>query len=258
MLEPAELAHVTAVFGVSEDQVRRDHLISHAIRALAQLNTPLVFFGGTALSRVWLTHPETSGRLSEDIDLYTSDRRSAAAVLHEGLPRLLRREFPRTIWDPALSEVRAVDPARLVTGDGIQVRIQLLSTTEHRELGAWPTEVRPVLMRYSDVPEVSFRVPTLTSFAAMKTVAWMDRAAARDLYDLAALARLGSLTVDVADLVREVTGWTVAPHAFARLTSLDWSLQLGHQTSDLPSAEQCLALVRASYADALGWHRDPE
>jgi hypothetical protein len=51
-----------------------------------------------------------------------------------------------------------------------------------------------VATRYSDVPEVSLTVPTLTAFAAMKTVAWMDRA-----------------------------------------------------------AEQCLAAVRAGYAEALGW-----
>ena len=52
-----------------------------------------------------------------------------------------------------------------MTRDGVQVRVQLLSTEEHRELAAWPTEVRTVMMRYSDVSEADLRVPTLTSFA---------------------------------------------------------------------------------------------
>ncbi len=55
MLEPDELADTAAAFGVAEDQVRRDHLISHLLFALAQLKLPVVFFGGTALAR---THPD--------------------------------------------------------------------------------------------------------------------------------------------------------------------------------------------------------
>jgi predicted nucleotidyltransferase component of viral defense system len=253
MLEPGELAHISAWFGVAEDQVRRDHLISHVLHAIAQLDLPVVFFGGTALARVWLTDPETSGRLSEDIDLYTDDRKAAAATLTERLPRLLRREFPGAAWDPALNAVRAVDPARLVTRDGIQVRIQLLSTAEHRELASWATETRSLIMRYSDVADASLRVPTLPSFAAMKSIAWMDRATARDLYDLAALARRGALTAEVGEVVHKVTGWRIAPHVFSRLPSFDWELQLAHQTHNLPTAQACLATVRSAYAKALGW-----
>lgn len=253
MLDPVELARVSAWFGVAEDQVRRDHLISHVLHAIAQLDLPVVFFGGTALARVWLTDPETSGRLSEDIDLYTDDRKAAATTLTQQLPRLLRREFPGTTWDPALDTVRAVDPARLVTRDGIQVRVQLLNTTGHRELASWATESRPLMMRYSDVADTSLRVPTLSSFAAMKSIAWMDRATARDLYDLAALARLGALTTEVGELVHKVTGWRIAPYVFARLPSFDWELQLAHQTHNLPTAQACLTTVRAAYSAALGW-----
>lgn len=133
------------------------------------------------------------------------------------------------------------------------MRIQLLNTVEHRELAMWPTEVRPLCMRYADVPGVSLRVPTLTSFGGMKTVAWMDRAAARDLYDLAALAQLGVLTAEVAALVRRITGWAVAPYRFSTLPSFDWAVQLGHQTGNLPPAQDCLDAVRTAYGEALGW-----
>jgi hypothetical protein len=90
----------------------------------------------------------------------------------------------------------------------------------------------------------------------MKTVAWMDRHAARDLFDLAGLARIGALTVEAANLVREVSGWRVAPHVFASLPILEWDVQLGHQTSRLPSAAECLDAVRDAYGQALAWDVD--
>jgi predicted nucleotidyltransferase component of viral defense system len=256
MLDPAELTDTATAFGVAEDQVKRDHLISHLLAALAGLAQPIVFFGGTALARTWLPDPTAGGRLSEDVDLYTADRKDVAKALEE-LPHLLRREFPGTRWEPAPADVRAIDPARLVTREGLQLRVQLLTTTEHRELAAWPTELEPIRMRYADVAPASLHVPTLTSFGGMKTVAWLDRAAARDLYDLAALARIGGLTADTAKLVREVTGWTVARHGFTRLPSFDWAVQLGHQTGTLPPAQHCLDLVRATYGAALGWDTEP-
>ncbi|MBC6450748.1 nucleotidyl transferase AbiEii/AbiGii toxin family protein [Actinokineospora xionganensis] len=86
---------------------------------------------------------------------------------------------------PALADVRPVEPASLRTADGLSVRVQLLDACQHHEFAAWPTERRLIEMRYSDIEPVELRVPTLASFARMKTVAWMDRGAARDLYDLA-------------------------------------------------------------------------
>ncbi|HKN52629.1 MAG TPA: nucleotidyl transferase AbiEii/AbiGii toxin family protein [Amycolatopsis sp.] len=232
--------------------MKRDHLISHILGALATMDLPIVFFGGTALARTWFPDPANGGRLSEDIDLYTPARRTTAEAL-QGLPRLLRREFPGSRWDPAPAEVRAIDPARIVTRDGLDVRVQVLSTAEHRELHGWPTERRSLSMRYADAPPAALEVPTRASFAAMKTVAWLDRAAARDLYDLAALAKAGCLNAEAARLVREVAGWTVARHGFTRLPPFDWTVQLGHQAGNLPPAQQCLRLVRAAYASALGW-----
>lgn len=37
MLDPQELSRTASAFGVAEEQVRRDHLISHVLAALAQL-----------------------------------------------------------------------------------------------------------------------------------------------------------------------------------------------------------------------------
>ncbi|MEV6608307.1 nucleotidyl transferase AbiEii/AbiGii toxin family protein [Kutzneria sp. NPDC051319] len=228
--------------------------------ALSTANVPVIFFGGTALARTFLTDPEIGARLSEDIDLCTEKRAEVAAELDERLPRLLRREFPGTTWDPPLRSGRAVEPGQLVTAEGLRVRVQVLDATKHGAFAQWPTAVRPVDPRYRDVSgRIDLAVPTLMSFAGMKTAAWMDRHAARDLYDLWGLALLGALTVEAADHVRRITGGTVAPYEFRSLpSSLDWEVQLAHQTRNLPSAQECLYRVREAYAAALGWPEPPD
>lgn len=80
---------VAAQFGVSTEQVERDHLISHVLAFLStSVEDQVQFIGGTALAR---THLPT-GRLSEDIDLIAiDDRKSVAASLDAALPRALSR-----------------------------------------------------------------------------------------------------------------------------------------------------------------------
>jgi predicted nucleotidyltransferase component of viral defense system len=256
MLDPDEAASVEAAYGVPASQVHLDHMISHILAAIAGLDLPLTFFGGTALARTHLADPAAGGRLSEDIDLYSSARREVAATLDEHLPRLLRREYPRARWDPPLSAVRAVAPGHLVSEDGLRVRIQLLdSQNSHQDLARWPTEIRTVHLRYTDTARsVQLRVPTLPAAAAMKTAAWIDRKAARDLYDLAGLARIGALTNEAATLFRHATGLRITPHMFDRLPASEWKTQLAHQTRDLPPAQYCLAEVREAYSLTLGWN----
>ncbi len=251
MLDPDELATVADRFGVADEQVVRDHFISHVLSGLTSLdNDELVFFGGTALARTHL--PE--GRLSEDVDLYVPSRTTAAAVIEERLPRALAREFPGTHWLVPLTGVRDVEPALLRAGDGTTVRVQLLSA---EGMFAWPTESGPLDVRYSDVVPATLRVPTLPAFTAMKTSAWADRHTERDLYDLNALAELDAIDRSAASLVAQATGVRVAPHMFDRLpTSLRWEEQLAHQLKELPDPYQCLRRVRDAYASALGWAGD--
>lgn len=256
MLSDAELARTAAQFGVAEDQVRRDHLISHLLRAIADADLPLVFFGGTALARTHLTDPAQGGRLSEDIDLHTSQRARLAAVLDQTLPRALRREFPGLAWDPALSRTRHLEPASLRTNDGLRVRVQLIDSDDHRELGLWPCERREAGLRYGDLPtSVTMSVPTLPAFVAMKTAAWLDRRTARDLYDLAALANIGAITPEAAGLYLRVTGLDVTRHHFDRAAGGDWQSQLGHQTLDPGTPEAALAAVTAAFGRVLGWEQ---
>lgn len=195
MLRTDELAAVAAAFGVSDAQVRRDHLISHLLAALSrEVRSQVVFFGGTALSRTHLPQ----GRLSEDVDLLAVGQRGpVAAVVETVLRDGVRREFGRLAWAPLLTSVRDVVPAVVRTQDGLAVRIQLLSPVGWP---LWPVEERDLVQRYSDAPAARLQVPTRGAFVAMKTTAWADRRAARDLYDLYLLAGLGAIDDSAREL----------------------------------------------------------
>ena len=97
-LDLDELQREVARFGVAEEQVRRDHLISHVLAAIsASCSEDVIFFGGTALSRTHLAH----SRLSEDIDLIaTTTRGVVLPKLVRAVERALLRTHGRTVWSP--------------------------------------------------------------------------------------------------------------------------------------------------------------
>lgn len=240
MLHASELHEVAERFGVSERQVRRDHLISHVLAALPDLAPDAVFFGGTALARTHLP----GGRLSEDIDLYARERGEVVRRLTADLPKALRREFPGAWWEPALDAVREPEPA-VLKYRALAVRIQVLDGHGYTD---WPTERRAVDVRYSDVRPTALHVPTRAAFVGMKVAAWAGRHTSRDLYDLWALARIGAVDEEAA--AAYVRGVGHRPHAylFDRLPADDWVTALAHQTAELPEAAEALRLVHESFA----------
>lgn len=249
MLDPVEAAAVAEEFGVSDEQVRRDHLLSHLLGVLARdLSEAVVFFGGTALARTHLP----DGRLSEDLDLLAvPPRKEIVAEVERLLASAVRREYGRLSWDPPLSAVRDVDPAVLRTPDGLTVRVQLLDPASHP---AWPTEPQPLVQRYTDAPPATLVVPTLPAFGASKTAAWHDRRAPRDLYDLWGLAGLGALDGTAATLFARLgpTGHPPRPWMFTDApTTADWTSQLAGQTRVAVGPLEALAVVREAWAAGL-------
>lgn len=245
-----DLRRETERFGVAEEQVRRDHLISHVLAAISvSCADDVVFFGGTALSRTHLVH----ARLSEDIDLLaTTPRSEVLPELVRAVDRGLMRTHGRPSWRPAFTG-RDVDPAVLSVA-GLQVRIQVLRGGFYAD---WPVERVELEQRYSDAPRATLTVPTLASFAGWKTAAWLDRRAPRDLYDLWALAERGALDADAAELFIRFGNTGGPPRAFMFATpptQESWVTSLGGQTALVVTADEALAAVRYSWAAALGEH----
>lgn len=174
---------------MSEVQVQRDHLVSHILHSLAGLDaeTGLIFFGGTALCRTWC--PEL--RLSEDVDLIISDYPDAAGRLQEHISRSVRQELPDLSWGPFDTWHQTLTTIASANGRTIKVQFVKPRLREDR-VPVGPTSVS---LRYSDLPAaVELIVPAAEGFATMKLMAWHQRQAARDLYDLAALADGGAIT----------------------------------------------------------------
>ncbi|KHO23779.1 hypothetical protein QQ44_16395 [Mycolicibacterium setense] len=240
---------VATQFGVSTEQVERDHLISHLLAFLSRkFGDRIHFIGGTALARTHL--PE--GRLSEDIDLIAvGSRKEVARDLDVALPRAVARTHGRITIEPALSSTADTLPVVLRPLDGNPVRLQLLSP---RDRVVWPTERRDLVQRYADAPPATLNVPTLPAFAASKTATWADRHAARDLWDLWALSELGAIDNTAAVLFRRYGPTNKAPgsYLFQRAPSpAEWHTQLAGQTKLTISAIEALDAVREAWQQAI-------
>jgi predicted nucleotidyltransferase component of viral defense system len=247
-LKADELDAVAAQFGVSIEQVERDHLISHLLAFLSsEFGNRVHFIGGTALARTHLPR----GRLSEDIDLIAvGNRRELAQDLDVALPRALARTHGRMTIEPVLSHTADTVPVLLRPSYGPAVQLQLLSS---RERIGWPTERRRLVQRYTDAPPAQLSVPTLPAFAASKTVTWADRRAARDLWDLWALSRLGAINAAAGRLFRQHGPTNRAPalHLFSQaLPEAEWQSQLAGQTRLTISANDALSAVRRAWGQA--------
>lgn len=238
-----DLDAVAAKFNVGEEQVKRDHLISHILGALTTMNgaDDLIFFGGTALSRTHLPNL----RLSEDIDLITrNNRRETAEAIQEAIGRGLQRSHGTVDWSPALTATSGSEAATLMTQDGTRVQIQLLSSEGYEN---WPTEKVPLIQRYADAPPASLTTFTPTAFAAVKTATWADRSAPRDLYDMWALGEHGYITPEAAALYRRYgpTGNNPAAHLFREAPSNEaWADALEHQANIQIGPQEALERVK--------------
>lgn len=244
MLTDDDRRRVKDLFGVDDDQVRRDHLISHALAALSSdMPDQLRFFGGTALSRSFLP----SGRLSEDLDLIAiGPRTEIAEIVTTTLTLRLSREFGRPTFAPSLAATRPEQPVTVAFPSGSIVQIQLLPEDHY---APWPFESVELEQRYSDAGPAVLQVPTLPAFIAWKTSAFIDRRASRDLWDLAALAAMGAYTSEAADLFSRLGIFTSPPteSVFPAAPSEEiWVRDLAHQTRlNISAAEARSAVLQA-------------
>ena len=186
-------------------------------------------------------------RLSEDIDLLVDDFRTAEKS-RQTVSKHLRRHFQDLAWVAAGSS-HDVETWMLATGS-IEVKVQF-ALWRHGWKEVVPCVQHPIELRYSDLaPTVDFVVPTGAGFAAMKVMAWMDRAAPRDLYDLAALAQAGHLNAEAIAVANRLSGFTptamsIGNVAMAKVEAA-WIDELGHQGTTERSPSQCMDLVRSA------------
>lgn len=243
-----EWAAVAERFGVDLEQVRRDHLVSHVLGAIAVgvRTDDVAFFGGTALSRTHLT----DARLSEDIDLIAlAPRPDVATRIEAAVRRGLARSHGRPIWRPTLAATSGSQPTTLTVEGAASIQVQLVSGEGY----LWPTEVRDIEQRYSDAPPARLRTLTAAGFAAAKLTAWIERRAPRDLYDLWAMSERGLIDAGALDAFLSHGPTGKGPGDWVFKTKTDeavWRRDLGHQTVLRVTAAEALAAVHDAWAAA--------
>jgi predicted nucleotidyltransferase component of viral defense system len=247
VIETSELQAWADRLGVATAQIRHDHLVSHLLATIPLLSARNVtFYGGTALCRTILD----GARVSEDIDLLHADPEQLLEDLASTVPRALRREFPRAAFEPA-TRTHDTWTTNLIAPEPLRVRLQVTRTAS---ADPWEFADAETSLRYSDLDEtVRLAVPTPDTFVAMKGVAWHDRHAPRDLYDLAGLARGGYIRPAAAQLMHAKASHGWIPAEFERLPRSvlrDWDAQLAHQVRTLPDpadlAREVLSAIAAS------------
>ena len=246
MLSDADRQHIKDIFGADDSQVERDHLISHALAAIsADLGERVMFYGGTALARSFLP----DGRLSEDIDLIAVEPRAQVAeALTRSFTRRLARDFGRPQFQATRFRSQDAGPVSVVFPSGPRIQVQLLPADHYP---AWPFESRELVQRYADAGPATLLLPCLDAFVAWKTVTFMDRRAPRDLWDLAALARLRPFTADAAELFTRFGPFRSPPSPLtipAAPSEAQWRHDLAHQTQLTMTAAAARSAVVAAWA----------
>ena len=205
------------------------------------------------LARTYLTDPRSGARLFRTSSV-RSRRRETAAHLDEQMPRWLRRAFPRTRWDPALSSVRSPIPATgyigTVTGFGPTARQRGDTTTR-----PWPVEQTPGSAAVPGPTRFcSIGSATLAAFAAMKT-ACMGRSTRRQGSLRSARSPVPvALTREAAELVKAATAVSVTRDSYYGRRD-PRTEQLAHQARLLPTAEEVSDQVRVLTTTASIGHR---
>jgi len=87
------------------------------------------------------------------------------------------------------------------------------------------------------------RTPTFDGFVAMKALAWFERRAPRDLFDLAGLAEVGPVTELARSTIEKILGHRLSNLMLKVSLSGDWRGELAHQTQSFGNEGQCLARV---------------
>ncbi len=249
MIDPEEIRRWSRERGMSESQVRKDHLISHLLQTLEGVDG-VVFFGGTALNRTFVH----GRRLSEDIDLFQVPSEPVAPETILTFMRVgTQREYPDLRIEPTGS--RGDVTSYGVTAESQIVQLQIVgSRSEHSR---YVTSMGDVALWYSDLPVATvLRIPTLESFVAMKCAAYEDRHAPRDLFDLGSLADIGAINAAAVEALADFRGsrptkWAYEPGTGP--TAEQWRAELAHQTGEPGDPDVVLARVRTALGVACEW-----
>ena len=242
MTSKAQITKVANRDGVDARVVERDYVLAHIVALISghDANNRLIFKGGTSLR---LLHVEDY-RYSADLDYSVIN--GSEAVGRDLIRAALDLPRPDTI--KSLSLDGDSDRISFVGPLGAERTIKLDLADD--ELVVY-TEARPLLRRWTDLPEIPIVAYTTLEITAEKLRCVIQRLQCRDLLDLDLLLGDQYLTEAVELFRRKATHKGLDPATFAerfekRVTEYEkrWERELGEYLGEVPHFDEVERNVR--------------
>lgn len=190
MIKPGEIQQKAREFGVRDQQIEKDYILSWILKGVSQheqLSKSIVFKGGTVLKKIYFS----GYRFSEDLDFTLLDDNITNERIFEWFKEAfeyIRDEanIPLDIIDNNEHEdgginfyISYVGP---LGGQGNNKRVKVdISRSEKLE---FEPILNPTFIDYSDLEDYSLLCYTLEEVLIEKLRSVMQRMAARDFYDI--------------------------------------------------------------------------
>ena len=185
MLTVEDVRRLAMRFGIPLGTVEKDYMMTSLLRHLSLLTDNLVFKGGTAIKKVYLS----TSRFSEDLDFTAIGRQRFERLLDEACAAT-GFELKNVVRGKKSFSANARFRGPLNFPNSFIIEISM------RERLLLPRKALPLIHPYPDIPRFSFPTMDIKEIAAEKLRAAYMRGDPRDFFDLYQLAR----TFDLANM----------------------------------------------------------
>ncbi len=260
MIKPREIQRKANMFGVRDQQIEKDYILSWILYGIAKhenLSKTIVFKGGTLLKKVYFE----DYRFSEDLDftLVNAETSSNSALKsNEQVLSWFKDSFvfiqeeaniPLSILDNATYEDRDIHffigYVGPLGGKGFNKKVKV--DISRGETLVFEQRMKRLFIGYSDLPEYKLLCYSLEEVLIEKMRTVMQRMQARDFYDVWYLLTQHEMKVDF--YMREFEAKCKSkflihsdfPHVLSKRLpqyKARWKRSLSQQIKDLPDFEQ--------------------
>jgi predicted nucleotidyltransferase component of viral defense system len=258
MIKPGEIQQKARMFGVRDQQIEKDYILSWILYGIAKhenLSKTIVFKGGTLLKKVYFE----DYRFSEDLDftLLHSSSNSEMQINEHILSWFIdsfafiqeEANIPLSILDNATYEDRDIHfyigYVGPLGGKGYNKKVKVdISCGEQL---VFEQRIKHVIIDYSDLPEYKVLCYSLEEVLIEKMRTVMQRMQARDFYDIWYLLTQNEMNIEFyikefeAKCKSKFLIHSDFPHVLnKRLPQYKarWKSSLSQQIKDLPDFEQ--------------------
>lgn len=258
MIKPGEIQQKARMFGVRDQQIEKDYILSWILYGIANhenLSKTIVFKGGTLLKKVYFE----DYRFSEDLDFTLLNASSYSALKsNEHILSWFIDSFafiqeeaniPLSILDNATYEDRDIhfyiSYVGPLGGKGYNKKVKVDISREEQLV--FEQRMKHVIIDYSDLPEYKLLCYSLEEVLIEKMRTVMQRMQARDFYDIWYLLTQNEMNVEFYIKVFEAKCKSKFlihsdfPHVLnKRLPQYKarWKSSLSQQIKHLPDFEQ--------------------